>query len=69
MLICKIFHTRKLNERLDKIKKQACGNGKKSCILCNDQPKFFSKFYTCKDCLNVSLFAFGYFAPSLMELV
>jgi hypothetical protein len=43
---------RKLNERLEKIKRQACGNGKKSCILCNDQLKFFSKFYTCKDCRN-----------------
>lgn len=46
---------RKLNDRLEKIKRQACGNGKKSCVLCNDQPWFFSKFYTCKDCRNVSL--------------
>lgn len=46
---------RKLNERLEKIKKQACGNGKRNCILCNDQPKLFKKFYTCKDCNNVSL--------------
>lgn len=43
---------RKLTDRLEKIKKQACGNGKKTCILCNDQPKFFSKFYSCKDCNN-----------------
>lgn len=43
---------RRLTERLEKIKSQACGNGKRSCILCNDQPRFFSKFYTCKDCNN-----------------
>lgn len=48
------MRVKSLNEKLENIKKQARGDGKKNCILCNDQPRIFSRFHTCNDCHNVS---------------
>ncbi|KAG9509670.1 Mitochondrial ribosome-associated GTPase 1, partial [Fragariocoptes setiger] len=41
---------KQLTDKLENIKKAARGNGKRSCILCDEQQGLFHRFRRCKDC-------------------